>query len=57
MLSIEKCRQILNKGERKYSLEEAKELANLLRKISIIEKENFKKYAKQKSCNLHKSID
>jgi hypothetical protein len=58
MLSNEKCRAILNSGDKKYSDEEVKSIKEFLYKIAIIEYEQGKKHiGGTTSSPLHKGIN
>jgi len=59
MLSIEKCKKILNKKEKKYTDEQIKKLRNFLYILAEIDYNNFKENLiyEQKSNNLHKGFN
>lgn len=57
MITIEKCKQILNKVERKFTDDEVKIIREFLYKISIIEHDKFKADSTKDSSNIHESID
>lgn len=43
MISEQECTKILNAGERKYSVEEVKQIRELLTALAIIEYEDYKR--------------
>jgi len=57
MITIEKCKHILNKVERKYTDDEIKKIREFLYKISIIEYDKFQADSTEDSGNIHESID
>jgi len=58
MISIQKCKEILNSGKNKYSDDEIKIIREQLTKLSQIEYEFYKQAERdEKSSHLHKGIN
>lgn len=57
MLSIERCKKILNKGDRKYTDSEVKEIRELLYKLAHTEYELFTKLKLHERNHLYQSIN
>lgn len=55
MISISECERLLNKGDRRYSLEEVETISTVLGQLAEIEHQQYKKQLSESSY-LHKSI-
>ncbi|REG99151.1 hypothetical protein C8P67_105323 [Flavobacterium aquicola] len=53
MISIEKCKEILNKSERKFTDDEVKKIRDYLYIAATIENDKFKTETKKDSSNIH----
>ena len=57
MLSINDCKDVLESSGQQYSVQEAKEIRELLYQLAHLEFENYKKLKSAKSSNLYASFN
>lgn len=57
VLTIDACQKILNKKERKYSVEQARQVRELLYQLANIEFSSYQIGKNEKRNSLHQSID
>jgi hypothetical protein len=57
MLSLEKCDKILNADEKKYTVDEIKQVREILCKLANLEKEIYLNKSNEECNNLHESLN